>query len=59
MSGELALDVRQFTVDTQPGQLLVACTPPPASPSREALGFLLRSATGDAGQCADIPVRDR
>jgi len=40
--GELALDVQQLSVDTQPDQQLVAYTATPGSAAQEALRFLLQ-----------------
>lgn len=54
--GEITLDVQQFTVDTHPEQFLVAYTAPPGSPSDEALGFLLRWATGGADGLSGLGV---
>ncbi|WP_089100021.1 helix-turn-helix transcriptional regulator [Streptomyces hyaluromycini] len=42
LAGPLTLDVHQFSVDTHPDQQLIAYTPPPDSPSQEALRFLLQ-----------------
>ncbi len=42
VAGTLTLDVQQFTVDTQPDQLLVAYTAAPGSADEEALRFLLQ-----------------
>ncbi|MFD8816970.1 hypothetical protein ACFV23_37160, partial [Streptomyces sp. NPDC059627] len=42
LAGPLTLDVHQFSVDTHPDQQLIAYTPPPGSPSQEALRFLLQ-----------------
>ncbi|MER5792194.1 helix-turn-helix transcriptional regulator [Streptomyces sp. NPDC001980] len=45
LAGPLTLDVHQFSVDTHPDQQLIAYTPPPDSPSQEALRFLLQWST--------------
>ncbi|MDX8030165.1 hypothetical protein SK803_08080 [Lentzea sp. BCCO 10_0856] len=42
-AGRLALDVQQFTVDTHPDQLLIACTAQDEA-SKDGLRFLLLSA---------------
>ncbi|GAA1912873.1 helix-turn-helix domain-containing protein [Streptomyces durmitorensis] len=51
--GTVTLDVQQFSVDTQPDQQLVAYTPPPGSPSQEALRFLLQWSADPAAQPGD------
>jgi transcriptional regulator with XRE-family HTH domain len=57
--GTLTLDVQQLSVATQPDQLLVALTPPPDSPSQEALRFLLQWSTRTPDAAADRPTDRR
>ncbi|MFI5615258.1 helix-turn-helix transcriptional regulator [Amycolatopsis sp. NPDC051903] len=47
VAGTLVVDVQQFSVDTHPGQQLVAYTAEPGSQSEEALRFLLRWSTDE------------
>lgn len=42
IAGPITLDVQQFTVDTHPGQLLMAYTAEPGTSSEQALRFLLQ-----------------
>jgi transcriptional regulator with XRE-family HTH domain len=57
--GTLTLDVQQLSVDTKPDQLLVAYTAQPASPSQDALRFLLQWSGHTADRAEDHSADQR